>query len=153
MRCAGRLMPPFLIVLFGCQTGQLAGTRWIVLDITAQESADQDRIESIESVCVEFKSGGAMRTVVRHKDGLIDVEDNERYQVSGDTLVIRHPDYERRMVFELSDDKMQVWAKDFEVTLKRLPSAVLDRPAMTRPESVQWMPELRRLQPPRFHRR
>lgn len=154
MRNVGRfILFVVLIGLSGCQKGQLAGTRWAVLDITAHEKVDQDRIDNIESVYVEFQRGGAMKTVVLHKDGSKDVEDNERYHVSGNTLVIRHPDYERRMTFKLSDEKMQISAKDFEVTLKRLPSPVQKRPAMTRPGTMKWRTEHRRLPPPSFRGR
>ncbi len=153
MRYAGRCIPFVLIVCSGCQTGQLAGTRWTVLDISARDSADQDRIENIESVCVEFQTRGAMKTVVLRKDGTRTVEDNERYHVSGNTLVIRHPDYERRMTFKISDETMEIWSEDFAVTLERLPAPALERPAMTRPETIDWRPELRRLPTPRFHRR
>jgi len=119
----------------GC-VGSLAGSSWTAVEINGKSDEDQAAVKDVESIFVEFLSDGRLRTSVKHKDGSVDREDDETYKVDGDAVVIRHPNYERRVQYTLAGDTMHISSDRFEMKLERFRRTAADQPAMFRPASV-----------------
>ncbi len=95
----------------------------------------------ISTVLIEFGSDGRLQTTVQYEDGKIEIEDDESYKVWRGTIVIRHPNYEERLQYELSGSVLLVSSDKYDVKLERssrpvASSETADRPAMYRPSSI-----------------
>lgn len=114
----------------------LAGTSWAVVEINGKTDADQAAVEGVDSIQVDFRTDARLRTTIKRKDGTIDREEDETYKVTGDTIVIRHPNYERRVQINLTGDRMTVSSDRYQATLERIRQSEADQPAMFRPSSI-----------------
>ncbi len=116
--------------------GSLVNTSWTVAEIHAKTDADQAALLNVKSVFVEFLGDGRLRTSVKHADGIVEREDRETYHVDGDTIIVTHPDYERRVKASVKGDTMTISSKRFNARLVRYVAPEISQPAMFRPSSV-----------------
>lgn len=134
-----------LIVVFGLTMGLCSGcsgggslvnTSWTVAEIHGKTDADQSSLLNVKSIFVEFLGDGRLRTSVRHADGAVDREERETYRIEGDTIVITHPNYERRVNATMNGDTLTVSSERFNARLERYIAPDSYQPAMFRPSSV-----------------
>ena len=123
----------------GCH--ELSGTQWAVTAIEAKGVAKPVNLGGISTVLIEFGSDGRLQTTVQYEDGKIEIEDDEKYEAWRGTIVIRHPNYEERLQYELSGSVLLVSSDKYNVKLERssrpvASSETADRPAMFRPSSI-----------------
>lgn len=121
----------------GCSGGgSVVNTAWTVAEIQAKSDADQAALLNVKSILVEFLGDGRLRTSVNHVDGTVDREERETYRIEDDTIVITHPEYERRVNAKLNGDVLTVSSNRFNARLKRYVAPEASQPAMFRPSSV-----------------
>lgn len=121
----------------GCSGGgSLVNTSWTVTEIHAKTDADKTAVAGAKSILVEFLGDGRLRTSVKRADGTVDREEQESYSVDGDTIVIRHPGYERRVKYTMSGNTMTVSSDRYDAELERYVQPDVSQPAMFRPSSV-----------------
>ena len=125
-----------LIAGFGCGCHSLSGTTWAVTQISPKAEADLAEVEDIQSVLVHFSSDGQLETTVRRKDGKVEKESDEKYEELGKFILIRHPNYERRIAYKRVGDSLQLSSERYDATLERSVPKVADRPALFRPSTV-----------------
>ena len=128
----------------GCQS--LSGTTWVVTDIRVKADEDLAEAQDVRAVVVEFRPGGRLRTTVQDKSDNIESEEDETYELLGDTILVRHPSYEKRLKFKRDGATLLISSDRFDLTLKKYVRPVEKRPAMFRPSSLGRRPqEFRRL--------
>lgn len=121
----------------GCGSGgSLVNTAWTVAEIQGKTDADQETLLNVKSILVEFRGDGRLFTSVKHADGAVDREEQETYRIDGDTIVITHPNYERRVNATLNGDTLTVSSDRFNARLARYIPPEAGQPAMFRPSSV-----------------
>lgn len=121
----------------GCSGGgSLVNTAWTVAEIQGKTDADQAMLLNVKSILVEFRGDGRLFTSVKHADGAVDREEQETYRIDGDTIVITHPNYERRVNATLSGNTLTVSSDRFNARLARYTPPEAGQPAMFRPSSV-----------------
>lgn len=121
----------------GCSGGgSLINTSWTVTEIHAKTDEDKAAIAGTKSIFVEFLGDGRLRTSVKRADGTVDREEQETYRLEGDTIVITHPRYERRVNARLSGDTLTVSSDKYDARLERYVPPEASQPAMFRPSTV-----------------
>lgn len=121
----------------GCSGGgSLVNTAWTVTEIHGKTEADQAATAGAKSILVEFLGDGRLRTSVKRADGTVDREEQETYRMEGDTIVITHPRYERRVNAKLSGDILTVSSDKYDARLERYVPPEASQPAMFRPSTV-----------------
>lgn len=100
----------------GCSTAPLGGTTWRAERIVTGESPE------FQEMVVEFRRSGRLVTSTRLVDGSTEVNDQERFSVSGGLLRIEGPDRSFDAMYRLEEDgnllSMVSW--DFFAVFRRL---------------------------------
>jgi hypothetical protein len=102
-----------LVAAAGCQTNQLSGTRWSVVEFVEPDAEDQALINEIDAMLVEFQPRGRLVTTTFYKDGRATVDDRETYTVDGDRLKIRCPDTTKVAMYRMEGDRLRVHSPRF----------------------------------------
>ena len=96
------------------ETSRLAGSRWLVIDISPEDS-----VPEFTSKIIEFRSNGRIVTTTTRPNGTVKVDD-ERYRVVGSTLIINKPGYLINAKFRIDGDEMILDTDDFSAVLERM---------------------------------
>lgn len=135
-----------LAPLCGCQS--LSGTHWVASEIKVKSASDSARAAEVRALLVEFGRDGSLRTTVQRADGSLRTEQDESYEVLGNTILIKHPGYQKSVVFQLRDNMLFVQSDEYDLTFVRhVPTptpAAVQRPAMFRAAEMR-QPEYRRV--------
>ncbi len=101
------------------EVSNLAGTRWKVVSISPPGG-----IPPFTSKIIEFGPSGHVKTTTTYSDGTLEIRE-ERYRVSGDTLIINKPGYVVNVTYRIygthKSRTMDVSARQFTAALVQIP--------------------------------
>ncbi len=95
------------------QRTALTGTKWKVVSLVKEDMPEY------ESIFVEFKSNGEVVTT-RHEPGGTMTITEERYRITGDTLIINKPGYIINATYRVQGNQMTVDCLQFHAVLERV---------------------------------
>jgi len=94
------------------ETAPLGGTRWKVVSMSPGQVG-------YRSKTIAFNENGVLTTTTTFADGSVDVT-NERYRVSGGTLIINKEDYLVNAEYDLEGDELVLGAENWRAVLQRI---------------------------------
>ncbi|MBE0535016.1 MAG: hypothetical protein IH624_05040 [Phycisphaerae bacterium] len=98
------------------QPTQLTGTRWRMVDLDMKGRPEP----RYETYYVEFKPNGEMVSTINYADGTQEIVE-ERYRISGNTLIIHKQDYIINADYTMTDDTLTMTVlDDFRAVLRRV---------------------------------
>ena len=113
-RIAVLCMTGLLVLLAGCQTSPLTGTKWSVVELWGP---DKDAYPDATEMIVEFRPDGRVITTTTYKDGRKTVEDEERYIVDAENgvLTLKAEDREIVAMYRFDGKQLRVHSERFIV--------------------------------------
>lgn len=106
-----------LVGALGCQSNELSGTRWSVVEFVEPDADDQRLIGEVDAMLVEFRSDGRLVTTTIYKDGRATVEDGERYRVDGECLKIRCAAGTKAAMYRRDGDQLRIHSPRFVLVM------------------------------------
>lgn len=95
------------------QPTSLTGTKWEVTSLVMDDKPEYERM------ILEFKPNGEVVTTI-HEPGGTMVMTEERYRISGDTLIINKTDYIINARYNISGNRMTVSNEEFRAVLRKI---------------------------------
>jgi hypothetical protein len=109
-----------VVACVGCQSSELAGTQWNVLEYYGPEA---DAVPDLKKMVVDFRRNGKLVTTCTFEDGRVTVEDGERYKVDEEHKVITivdAKDKEMVSMYRFEGDNLRAFSEQFIVVMEPL---------------------------------
>jgi len=110
------------VLLTGCQTEPLGGTRWRIVELVDPDPEDRAKLENLDDGLVEFSRDGRLITTYFYDDGTATVQDRERYRINGDRIEITHPDYAFTAMYRMDGEQLRIHSKQFIIQMNPIKS-------------------------------